>query len=293
MGKNSTPRIKKAKKMDKTRSTGRSQGASEMPVPATPVRRSARSGRILRTPATPDSPSTPTPAPRKAGARSRKRATLLIEDSPATSPTVAAISPASLVPDFSSPENSGPEGNQENSLISIFSTPEPVTVRTRFASMVESAKPKNRWVSKNNALHGYVQNVHVGTQEYSVPRHRALRQVHYTEGKSARRFSRLMNDAEKVYHETGAWLHVVAQHPHAKQAHLSYISPRLRREAKEEDLLKAHKQIASLIYSCKAAHRHTAQQLSSKLAAREEELETAKKQLEDQAALIRQLSSAV
>ncbi|KAJ7574367.1 hypothetical protein C8J56DRAFT_902330 [Mycena floridula] len=175
----------------------------------------------------------------------------------------------------------------------IFSSPG--SAPARFAAMYDATKPKNRWVSKGNALHGYVQNVHVGTQEYTVPRHRALRTVRYTESKSALRFSRLMDDlfsrAEKCYHETGAWLHLVAQHPNAKQAHLSYISPRLRREARQDELLNAHKHIANLIYSCKSAHRHTAQELSSKLAARELELEATKKVVDEQAAEIRRLSA--
>ncbi|KAJ7595884.1 hypothetical protein C8J56DRAFT_746206, partial [Mycena floridula] len=94
---------------------------------------------------------------------------------------------------------------------------------------------------------------------------------------------------EKASHETGGWIYVVGQHPHAIQAHVSYISPRLRREAGATALSSAHKQVVNMVHSCKVAHRKTAQNLSAQLIAKEEELAEACRANTAQAAELRQL----
>ncbi|KAJ7589996.1 hypothetical protein C8J56DRAFT_1048167 [Mycena floridula] len=247
----------------------------------TATRRSPRKrvAAVDETPATPKpTPESPTLRPAKLA---RKRKTTVVNSD---EEELGEQSPAMLAPS-SSPAPWTPISSP--TVVAPVSSPMPKIMATK----------KNRWASTNNVLYGHVENANVGKLPYRLPRKRPLREnVQYSNGKSASRFKVLMGDvimrAEKASHETGGWIYVVGQHPHAVQAHVSYISPRLRREASASVLTSAHKQVVNMVHSCKVAHRKTAQNLSTELMAREEELAEARRTNAAQAAELKELRQA-
>ncbi|KAJ7589334.1 hypothetical protein C8J56DRAFT_888920 [Mycena floridula] len=167
-------------------------------------------------------------------------------------------------------------GEQSPAMLAPSSLPAPWTLISSptVVAPVSSPMPKimatkkNQWASTNNVLYGHVENANVGKLPYRLPRKRPLREnVQYSNGKSASRFKILMGDvimrAEKASHETGGWIYVVA-----------------------------HKQVVNMVHSCKVAHRKTAQNLSTELMAREEELAEARRMNAAQAAELKELRQA-
>ncbi|KAJ7585729.1 hypothetical protein C8J56DRAFT_1053033 [Mycena floridula] len=272
------PKVAPAKKRAQaastpTRQSPRKRGpAAVEKTPVTPQRQSQRTA-----PTTPESPTV------KVAKRARKKKTVALtvidsdedEDDGAPVMMVPSSPPPPWTP-VSSPTVVAPSSPAMPQIV---------------------AKKKNRWASTNNVLYGHVENANVGKLPYKLPRKRPLREgIQYTNGQSASRFKVLMGDvimrAEKASHETGGWIYVVGQHPHAIQAHVSYISPRLRREASTTVLSSAHKQVVNMVHSCKVSHRKTAQNLSTELLAREEELAEARRTNAAQAAELRELKKA-
>ncbi|KAJ7583734.1 hypothetical protein C8J56DRAFT_893424 [Mycena floridula] len=246
-------------------------------TPETPAQRGTRKKFA---PVTPD-----TPTPMAQFTQSKHRMSIICSDSEEDEEILAAgqqpsplpASSPTLAPSTSPPSLGSPAAVESSSGAS-----------PGFPSDIQRKKKRNRWASTNNVLHSYVEHAMVGSAPYRLPQSWALRKgIQYSNGKATNRFKRLMGDvimqAEKTSHEMGGWIYVVGQHPHAVQAHLSYISPHLRTEASPANLKESHKKIVNMVHSCKVLHRQTAQDLAIQLLAKEEQLEAANKAREAQA----------
>ncbi|KAH9480103.1 hypothetical protein JR316_0006700 [Psilocybe cubensis] len=158
---------------------------------------------------------------------------------PASHSVVATPTPASA--------RSGNMGVLTSSHLAQLSARTGSTTSASLSSASASSSRQARRTSARDPYNGFVEGAYRGSEIYQIVRGHALPSPIADNTRAVRRFMSTINSivekCEDLSRQTSCWLFIGAQHSTARSPAISYASPRLRRDAAEQENADLQRQL--------------------------------------------------